>query len=41
MATITNRGDLQWQVKVRRRGFPSQSRTIDTNLYFRTNLQFS
>ena len=30
MATITKRGDLQWQVKVRRRGFPSQSRTFDT-----------
>ena len=27
MATITKRGDLQWQVKVRRRGFPSQFRT--------------
>ncbi len=30
MATITKRGGLQWQVKVRRRGFPSQSRTFDT-----------
>ena len=30
MATIIKRGDLQWQVKVRRRGFPSQSRTFDT-----------
>ena len=30
MATITKRGDLQWKVKVMRRGFPSQSRTFET-----------
>jgi integrase len=28
MATITRRGDAQWQVKVRRKGFPTQSRTF-------------
>ena len=28
MGTITKRGELQWQAKVRRRGFPSQSRTF-------------
>ncbi|MDR1529247.1 MAG: site-specific integrase [Burkholderiales bacterium] len=28
MGTITKRGDLQWQAKVRRKGFPSQSRTF-------------
>ncbi|MET3134121.1 integrase [Oxalobacteraceae bacterium GrIS 1.11] len=28
MATISRRGDLQWQVKVRRKGFPAQSRTF-------------
>lgn len=28
MATISRRGDLQWQVKVRRKGFPTQSRTF-------------
>lgn len=27
MATFTRRGDLQWQVKVRRKGYPMQSRT--------------
>jgi len=30
MATITKRGDLQWQVKIRRKGFPLQSRTFNT-----------
>jgi len=28
MGTITKRGDLQWQAKVRRKGSPSQSRTF-------------
>jgi hypothetical protein len=28
MATITRRGDLQWQAKVRRKGYPMQSRTF-------------
>ncbi|PFH09158.1 site-specific recombinase XerD [Collimonas sp. PA-H2] len=28
MATFTRRGDLQWQVKVRRKGYPVQSRTF-------------
>ncbi len=30
MATITKRGDLQWQVKIRRKGYPPQSKTFDT-----------
>lgn len=30
MATITKRGDLQWQAKVRKKGFPVQSRTFMT-----------
>lgn len=29
MATITNRGPYQWQAKVRRKGFPTQTRTFD------------
>lgn len=28
IATFTRRGDLQWQVKVRRKGYPVQSRTF-------------
>lgn len=28
MGTITKRGELQWQAKVRRKGFPQQSRTF-------------
>jgi len=28
MGTITKRGELQWQAKVRKKGFPSQSRTF-------------
>ena len=28
MATITQRGDLQWQAKIRKKGFPVQSRTF-------------
>lgn len=28
MGSITKRGELQWQAKVRRRGFPAQSRTF-------------
>lgn len=30
MATITKRGDYQWQVKIRRKGYPDQSRTFDS-----------
>lgn len=30
MATISKRGDYQWQVKVRRKGYPDQSRTFDS-----------
>lgn len=30
MATITKRGNLQWQAKVRAKGFPPQSRTFTT-----------
>jgi len=30
MATFTNRGDYQWQAKVRRKGDPPQSKTFDT-----------
>lgn len=30
MASITKRGDLQWQVKVRRKGYPPQSATFNT-----------
>ncbi len=30
MATFTNRGDYQWQAKVRRKGYPPQSKTFDT-----------
>ena len=30
MATITKRGDYQWQVKIRRKGYPIQSRTFDS-----------
>lgn len=30
MASITKRGDLQWQVKVRRKGYPAQSATFFT-----------
>lgn len=29
MATITKRGDYQWQAKIRRKGYPPQSRTFD------------
>lgn len=29
MATITRRGDFQWQAKVRRKGYPTQTRTFD------------
>ena len=28
MGTITKRGELQWQAKVRRKGYPAQSRTF-------------
>lgn len=30
MATIIKRGEHQWQAKVRRRGYPPQSKTFDT-----------
>ncbi len=30
MATFEKRGDLQWRAKVRRRGFPLQTRTFFT-----------
>ncbi|CAB3796918.1 hypothetical protein LMG28614_04471 [Paraburkholderia ultramafica] len=30
MATFTKRGDLQWQAKVRRKGYPQESKTFDT-----------
>lgn len=29
MATITKRGDYQWQAKIRRKGYPPQSKTFD------------
>ena len=31
MGTITKRGELQWQAKVRRKGYPAQSRTFLLN----------
>jgi integrase len=30
MATFTKRGDLQWQAKIRRKGYPAHSKTFDT-----------
>lgn len=30
MATFTKRGDLQWQAKIRRKGYPQESKTFDT-----------
>lgn len=30
MATIVNRGSFQWQATVRRKGFPSQTRTFES-----------
>ncbi|MFP3889969.1 MAG: hypothetical protein ACLFVM_06700 [Ralstonia sp.] len=30
MATFTKRGDLQWQAKIRRKGYPDQSKTFST-----------
>ena len=30
MASITNRGPYQWQVKIRRKGYPVQSKTFET-----------
>ncbi|MGN4191787.1 tyrosine-type recombinase/integrase [Burkholderia gladioli] len=32
MATFTKRGDLQWQAKIRRTGYPQQSKTFDTRV---------
>lgn len=32
MATVTKRGDYQWQVKIRRQGYPTQSRTFETKV---------
>ena len=30
MAAITNRGPLQWRVRIRRRGYPLTTKTFDT-----------
>ena len=30
MASFTKRGDLQWQAKIRRKGYPQQSKTFNT-----------
>lgn len=30
MATIRKRGNYQWEVQIRKRGFPSQSKTFNT-----------
>ncbi|MCO1347908.1 hypothetical protein L0Y95_14445 [Burkholderia vietnamiensis] len=30
MASITRRGDLQWQARVRRKGYPVQIKTFNT-----------
>src|SRR5690606_3860557 len=30
MATFTKRGEYQWQAKVRRNGFPAESKTFET-----------
>jgi hypothetical protein len=30
MATISKRGNLQWQAKIRRKGYPDQSKTFET-----------
>lgn len=30
MATIRKRGDLQWESRIRKKGYPVQSRTFDT-----------
>ena len=30
MATITNRGPLQWKARIRRRGYPDTSKTFET-----------
>ncbi|WP_316897185.1 hypothetical protein [Pseudodesulfovibrio indicus] len=32
MATITKRGKHQWQAKVRRKGYPAQSKTFDRKI---------
>ena len=32
MATIRKKGDFQWHVQVRRKGFPSQTKTFETKL---------
>ena len=32
MATFTKRGNLQWQAKIRRKGYPDQSRTFETKI---------
>jgi len=32
MATIQKRGDYQWQAKIRRRGYPAQSKTFETRV---------
>ncbi|MBB5467901.1 hypothetical protein HDG32_004024 [Paraburkholderia sp. CI2] len=30
LLTFTKRGDLQWQAKIRRKGYPQESKTFDT-----------
>lgn len=32
MASIRKRGDLQWEARVRRRGWPLQSKTFETKV---------
>ncbi len=32
MATIRKRGDYQWEARVRRRGYPTQSKTLNTKI---------
>ncbi|WP_296277253.1 hypothetical protein [Pseudomonas sp. UBA7530] len=30
MATIRNRGEYQWEVQIRRKGYPAQRKTFET-----------
>ena len=32
MASIRKRGDYQWEARVRRRGYPTQSKTLNTKI---------
>ncbi len=32
MATIRKRGNLQWEAQIRKRGFPSQTKTFNTKV---------